>query len=183
MPGIARFDRLPARVQAAIHDVGVPERIARPAAEIDEILRIRRPDVCRFSRDDHWRRCHSQNCQANGYKRTRPCDAHGWLRETRPIDAVSIFARATTPRNQSTDEGLIWLKIFRFRSCPWRFRDGFVLYRHGKRAGNIAAAASCRPSRAQSYLVLAFGDDRSRSLAFADEAATQAQACDHQHQG
>src|SRR5437762_14261591 len=32
-------------------------------------------------------------------------------------------------------------------------------------------------------LELAFGDDRSRSFAFADEATTQAQASDHQHQG
>ena len=55
--------------------------------------------------------------------------------------------------------------------------------RHGKKAGNIADAASCRANRDPSYLVLAFGDDRSRSLALADEAAAQAQASDHQHQG
>src|SRR4029077_20473045 len=61
-----------------------------------------------------------------------------WLRETRPIDTVSIFARAITLRNQSTDGGLIWP----LEGLIWLLEDMDIeVTAHGFNNNNVTADA------------------------------------------
>src|SRR5689334_9687706 len=93
-------------------------------------------------------------------------------------------------KNSQVTIGFVMAPSYRGKSCHQESRTQQTRFISARPDTGVAKkrTTSLMPPlavliRVPSYLKLALGDDRSRSLAFADEAAAQTQASDHQRQG